>query len=58
MSSRAGMRRFCGWPLRIALSHPDDTNVPSGLPVPYWSWNGLGLQAIPLAVSLARMTRG
>ena len=24
----------------VALSHPDDTDVPAGLPIPHWSWDG------------------
>ena len=24
----------------VALSHPLDTDVPSGLPIPHWSWDG------------------
>jgi len=25
----------------VALSHPDDTDIPPGLPLPRWSWDGL-----------------
>jgi hypothetical protein len=25
----------------VALSHPHDTDVPAGLPLPRWSWDGL-----------------
>jgi hemoglobin len=24
----------------VALSHPHDTDVPAGLPIPHWSWDG------------------
>jgi hemoglobin len=24
----------------VALSHPDDTDIPADLPVPHWSWDG------------------
>jgi hemoglobin len=24
----------------VALSHPNDTDVPAGLPIPRWSWDG------------------
>jgi hemoglobin len=24
----------------VALSHPDDTDVPAALPIPHWSWDG------------------
>jgi hemoglobin len=24
----------------VALSHPLDTDVPAGLPIPRWSWDG------------------
>jgi hemoglobin len=26
----------------VALSHPDDTDIPADLPIPHWSWNDPG----------------
>jgi hemoglobin len=39
---RAALRAYMQWAVgEVALSHPHDTNVPPGLPVPRWSWDGL-----------------
>jgi hemoglobin len=39
---RTAIRGYIDWAvLAVALSHPGDTDVPAGLPVPHWSWNGL-----------------
>lgn len=39
---RAALRAYMEWAVGdIALSHPDDTDVPAGLTVPRWSWDGL-----------------
>ena len=40
----------------MALSHLNDTDVPAGLPLPHWSWDGLqpyraGWQVIPVRAS-------
>jgi len=24
----------------VALSHPHDSDIPAGLPIPHWSWDG------------------
>jgi hemoglobin len=39
---RAAIRGYIEWAVsEVALSHPHDTDVPAGLPVPHWSWDGL-----------------
>ncbi len=39
---RAAIRAYIEWAVdQVALSHPDDTDVPAGLPLPRWSWEGL-----------------
>jgi len=39
---RAAIRGYIDWAVdEVALSHPDDTDIPSGLPLPRWSWDGL-----------------
>lgn len=39
---RAALRAYMEWAVGdIALSHPHDTDVPAGLSVPRWSWDGL-----------------
>lgn len=39
---REALRAYMEWAVTdVALSHPHDTDVPSGLPVPCWSWGGL-----------------
>ena len=39
---RAAIRGYIDWAVpTVALSHPDDTDIPSGLTVPRWSWDGL-----------------
>lgn len=40
---RAGLRNYMEWAVREVLSYsPQGVKVPAGLPVPRWSWNGLG----------------
>jgi hemoglobin len=39
---RAVIRGYIDWAVAaVALSHPHDTDVPAGLPLPRWSWDGL-----------------
>lgn len=39
---RAAIRGYIEWAVdEVALSHPDDTDIPPGLPLPRWSWDGL-----------------
>jgi len=39
---RAAIRGYIDWAVAaVALSHPHDTDVPAGLPLPRWSWDGL-----------------
>jgi hemoglobin len=39
---RAAIRGYIAWAVdEVALSHPDDTDIPPGLPLPRWSWDGL-----------------
>jgi hemoglobin len=39
---RSVIRAYIDWAVRtVAESHPDDTDVPPGLPLPRWSWDGL-----------------
>ena len=43
---RGALRAYMEWAVGdIALSHPHDTDVPAGLAVPRWSWDGLA--AVP-----------
>ena len=38
---RAAIRSYIAWAVdEVALSHPRDSNVPAGLPMPHWSWDG------------------
>jgi hemoglobin len=38
---RAALRAYMEWAVGdVALSHPHDTDVPDGLTVPHWSWDG------------------
>jgi hemoglobin len=39
---RAALRAYMQWAVDEVLSYsPEDATVPSGLPMPRWSWNGL-----------------
>jgi len=39
---RQALRAYMEWAVGdIALSHPNDTDVPDGLAIPHWSWDGL-----------------
>ena len=39
---RAALRAYMEWAVDdVALSHPHDGDVPVGLPIPHWSWDGL-----------------
>jgi hemoglobin len=39
---RAAIRAYIDWAVSaVALSHPNDTEVPARLPLPHWSWTGL-----------------
>jgi len=39
---RAAIRAYIDWAVSdVALSHPHDSDVPAGLPLPHWSWDGL-----------------
>jgi hemoglobin len=39
---RAAIRAYIDWAVdAVALSHPDDSDVPAGLPLPHWNWDGL-----------------
>jgi len=41
-SLRAALRAYMQWAVGdVALSHPHDTDVPAGLAIPRWSWDGL-----------------
>jgi hemoglobin len=43
---RSVIRGYIDWAVQtVAESHPHDTDVPAGLPLPHWSWDGL--QASP-----------
>jgi hemoglobin len=36
------IRGYIDWAVQtVAESHPHDTDVPAGLPLPHWSWDGL-----------------
>jgi hemoglobin len=38
---RSALRGYIDWSVQtVALSHPRDTDVPAGLPIPRWSWDG------------------
>lgn len=38
---RAAIRSYIESQVReVALSHPDDTDIPADLPIPHWSWDG------------------
>ncbi|HEV2034748.1 MAG TPA: group II truncated hemoglobin [Candidatus Dormibacteraeota bacterium] len=40
---RAGLRSYMEWAVGEVLSYsPHGAQTPAGLPVPRWSWNGLG----------------
>ncbi len=39
---RAALRGYMEWAVAdVALSHPHDTDIPAGLTIPHWSWDGL-----------------
>jgi hemoglobin len=39
---RAALRAYMEWAVGdVALSHPRDTDVPAGLKIPQWTWDGL-----------------
>jgi hemoglobin len=39
---RAALRAYMEWAVQdVALSHPNDTDVPDSLTIPHWSWDGL-----------------
>jgi hemoglobin len=39
---RAAISGYIDWAVdTVALSHPHDHDVPAGLPLPRWSWDGL-----------------
>ena len=39
---RAVIRSYIEWAVNeVALSHPRDSDVPAGLAMPYWSWDGV-----------------
>ena len=39
---RSAIRAYIEWAVdNVALSHPHDTDIPAGLPLPRWSWDGL-----------------
>jgi hemoglobin len=39
---RAAIRAYIDWAVReVALSHPDDSDIPADLAIPHWSWDGL-----------------
>jgi hemoglobin len=39
---RAALRAYMEWAVHdVALSHPHDSDIPPGLTVPRWSWDGL-----------------
>jgi hemoglobin len=43
---RAALRAYMEWAVSEVLSYsPHDAKVPSGLPVPRWSWDGLQLES-------------
>jgi hemoglobin len=39
---RAALRAYMEWAVREMISHPSgDEDVPAGMPMPRWSWDGL-----------------
>ena len=39
---RSSIRAYIEWAVdNVALSHPHDSDIPAGLPLPRWSWAGL-----------------
>jgi hemoglobin len=39
---RTALRSYMEWAVGdVALSHPNDSQVPPRLPMPHWSWDGL-----------------
>lgn len=44
---RAALRAYMEWAVADVLSHPGADDVPAGLPVPRWSWNGLQTHVPP-----------
>jgi hemoglobin len=43
---RGALRDYMQWAVDEVLQYPDpDTEVPRGLAMPHWSWDGLQLQA-------------
>jgi len=39
---RAAIGAYISWAVStVALAHPDDADVPDGLPFPHWTWDGL-----------------
>jgi hemoglobin len=39
---RAALRAYMEWAVGdVALSHPNDTDVPARLQIPHWTWDGL-----------------
>ena len=39
---RSAIRAYIDWAVKaVTESHPDDTDIPAGLPLPRWSWDGL-----------------
>ena len=39
---RSGLRAYMRWAVSEVLSYsPEGAAVPSGIPVPHWSWDGL-----------------
>jgi hemoglobin len=42
----------------VALSHPHDTDVPAGLPIPHWSWDGPSELSRPRVPALHPPHRG
>jgi hemoglobin len=39
---RSVIRAYIDWAVAtVALSHPHDTDIPAGAPLPRWSWDGL-----------------
>jgi hemoglobin len=42
LAFRGAIRGYIIWAVdTVALSHPHDTDIPAGLPLPHWSWDGL-----------------
>jgi|ERR1700722_1200977 len=39
---RDAIRAYISWAVdTVALAHPDDADIPAGLPLPHWTWDGL-----------------